>query len=163
MLCRGASPRRTPLHPHSRGPQAPPRAPGSLAVARSRVSGSFRGAGRAGERAAGRLRAAAGDVGVDERDYVAFVEAGDDGAALGDVGHLDVAAIEAVADLDEHVVLAGLLEDRLPRDVDGVLDVAPVDDDAHRRSRAHLRIELIERQDDVELAGGARVAHVATR
>ena len=91
------------------------------------------------------------------------MQAGDDGAALGDVDDLHVAAIEALADLEEDVVLAVLLEDRLPRHVDGGGELLAVDDDAQRGAGAHLRIELVELQGDVELADGAGLEEVAAR
>src|ERR1051326_4462050 len=76
--CRGASPRRPPLHAHSRGPLTPLRSRGSLAVARSRRS--LRHAGGGSRRG---LRTRRRDVGIDERDDVPFVQAADDRAALG--------------------------------------------------------------------------------
>src|SRR5262245_26778976 len=150
MIYRGASPRRPPLHALSRGLLAPLRSRGLLAVARSLLS--FGGTTRARERSAGRPRLAGGGVRVDERDDVPFVDAGHDGAALGAVDDLDIAAIEVLADLQEDEGLAVLLEHRLARHLDGVLDLAALDHDAQRRSGAHLRVGLLELEIDVELA-----------
>src|SRR5262249_5995989 len=130
-------------------------------VARSLLS--FGGTTRARERSAGRPRLAGGGVRVDERDDVPFVDAGHDGAALGAVDDLDVAAIEVLADLQEDEGLAVLLEHRLARHLDGVLDLAALDHDAQRRSGAHLRVGLLELEIDVELADRARLEEVAAR
>ena len=56
---------------------------------------------------------------IDERDLGAFAQSLDHDAALGALLHLYVARLESFADLDEHVVLAVLVEDRLSRHVDG--------------------------------------------
>ena len=76
---------------------------------------------------------------------------------------LHVVPIEAVAVLEEDVVLAGLLEDGLARHVQRVLDLAAVDHDAQRRAGAHRGIGLVEIQHDVELADGAGLEERAAR
>src|SRR6266568_5822482 len=68
------------------------------------------GGGRAGDRPARRFRSRGRHVGIDERDDVPFVESADRRAAFGAIDDLHVPAIEAIANLQEHVVPARLFE-----------------------------------------------------
>ena len=89
-------------------------------------------------------------VGSLERHLGALGDAGNHGAALGQVLDLDLALLEAVAGLDEDVGLAVLLEHRLARHVEGVRDFLAFDHHPGRGARLEARIGRIELEADVE-------------
>ena len=97
-----------------------------------------------------------GDERIHERNNDRFVKTCDDRAAFGRGDHLDVPSIEPVAALHERIILPRLLEDRLTRDVERVLDLPAVNRQAQRRSGAHRGIGMIERKDDID----ARVTRI---
>ena len=94
---------------------------------------------------------------IDERDLGPFAADPEiDDAALGALFHLHIALLETLAGLDEHVVLAVLVEHRLPRDVERAGSSLP-----SRVTRADTpafsrRIGLIELQRHVEQPRHAR-------
>ena len=83
-------------------------------------------------------------------------KARDGGAALGEVLDLDLALLEAVADLHEDVRLPVLLEHGLTRHVQRIGDFFALNRDARRRARLQPRIGLVELERHVEEARDCR-------
>src|SRR6185312_6887285 len=104
-----------------------------------------------------------GDIRIDQGDHVAVVHSSDCGAALGAVRDLDVAPLEAVAFADIDECLAALLEYRLPRHLQRIGNVAAIDHQPDRRTRAEARIRVREGEGDVELTNGGGLEEVAAR